>query len=123
MLLINFLPTVIFSSSPKLNFFISKPKPIETAAAGVATFNIQPCICESPFVILVVKSSPPKRPAYEMLHSDKRSVIIEKTITILYFFVGVFLLLFSIDSLESATESSLELDASLFFSLFETFLS
>ena len=35
-----FLPVDILSSSPKLNFLISKPEPIATAAAGVASFTI-----------------------------------------------------------------------------------
>ena len=41
---INFLPVLIFSSSPKLNFFIKIPVPTATAAAGVDIFKIQPSI-------------------------------------------------------------------------------
>lgn len=35
-----FFPVAILSSSPKLNFLISKPEPIATAAAGVAILTI-----------------------------------------------------------------------------------
>ena len=37
---IRFFPVLIFSSSPKLNFFISAPAPTAIAATGVANFNI-----------------------------------------------------------------------------------
>ena len=40
-LLIIFLPVLILSSSPKLNFFIKIPVPTATAAAGVESFKIQ----------------------------------------------------------------------------------
>ena len=39
--LIIFLPILILSSSPKLNFFIKTPVPTATAAAGVDNFMIQ----------------------------------------------------------------------------------
>ena len=42
--LINFFPVRIFSSSPKLNFFIKTPVPTATAAAGVDNFKIHPSI-------------------------------------------------------------------------------
>ena len=42
--LINFLPVLIFSSSPKLNFFIKAPVAIEIPAAGVASANNHVCI-------------------------------------------------------------------------------
>lgn len=35
-----FFPVAILSSSPKLNFLMSKPEPIATAAAGVAILTI-----------------------------------------------------------------------------------
>ena len=40
---INFFPVLIFSSSPKLNFFINKPVVAEIAAAGVANAVSQSC--------------------------------------------------------------------------------
>ena len=41
-----FLPVLIFSSSPKLNFRMKTPVPIATAAAGVASFISQSFILE-----------------------------------------------------------------------------
>ena len=40
---INFFPVLILSSSPKLNFCIKKPQPIDTAAAGVEIATMYDC--------------------------------------------------------------------------------
>jgi hypothetical protein len=48
--LINFLAVLIFSSSPKLNFFINTPEATATAAAGVAIFSAQDSMSSNPFV-------------------------------------------------------------------------
>lgn len=47
--LINFFPVLIFSSSPKLNFFIKAPVATEIPAAGVASANSQDCMLSNAF--------------------------------------------------------------------------
>ena len=48
--LINFFPALIFSSSPKLNFFIKAPVAIEIPAAGVAKAKSHDCmLSNAPF--------------------------------------------------------------------------
>ena len=57
---ISFLPVRIFSSSPKLNFFINTPVPTATAAAGVEIFNIQPSISSKAELMVVINLGSPK---------------------------------------------------------------
>ena len=55
--LIIFLEVRIFSSSPKLNFFINKPTVIETAAAGVAIEKSQILIVLKALLSLAITST------------------------------------------------------------------
>lgn len=48
-----FLPVLIFSSSPKLNFFIKTPLPTATAAAGVEICKIHFSIFSKAELILL----------------------------------------------------------------------
>ena len=48
------LLSLVFSSSPKLNFFIKIPVPTATAAAGVDNFKSQPSILSNAEVILLI---------------------------------------------------------------------
>ena len=57
--LINFFPVRIFSSSPKLNFFIKTPVPTATAAAGVAIFKSQPSISSNAELIVLISLGSP----------------------------------------------------------------
>ena len=45
-----FFEVLIFSSSPKLNFFMKTPEATATAAAGVAIFSAHDSISSKPFV-------------------------------------------------------------------------
>ena len=54
-----FLPVLIFSSSPKLNFLINTPLPTATAAAGVEIFKIQLSILsKAEFILFTIWGSP-----------------------------------------------------------------
>lgn len=48
-----FFEVLIFSSSPKLNFFMKTPDATATAAAGVAIFSAHDSISSKPVVNLV----------------------------------------------------------------------
>lgn len=53
------LPVRIFSSSPKLNFFINTPLPTATAAAGVDSFKIQlSMLSKAEFIFVTICGSP-----------------------------------------------------------------
>ena len=66
-----FLPVRIFSSSPKLNFFMNTPVPTATAAAGVESFKIQLSIFSKAELILVTIFGSPK--AKQKLFKIKKS--------------------------------------------------
>ena len=51
-----FLPVLIFSSSPKLNFFIKIPVLTATAAAGVDSFISHVSIFSKAFTIVETKA-------------------------------------------------------------------
>lgn len=69
-LFIIFLPVLIFSSSPKLNFFIKTPVPTATAAAGVASFMSHFSISEKAELSFVTNFGSPKA-----MTGDKEKII------------------------------------------------
>ena len=73
--MISFFPVRIFSSSPKLNFFINTPVPTATAAAGVAIFNSQPSISSKALLIVLISFGSPKAKEIEGMQKIRMKLI------------------------------------------------